>query len=129
MKSTPIYSDLDLTFKAHPLTGDLKPKVNAEAIKRSLLNAFKMDKFDIPFDSAKNSDLKKLLFEPVSQVTEVSIRKDIEWIFKSIEPRVKLISTTVEADQSQKGYNITVRYIIRSLMIEDTFTFFAERIR
>ncbi len=129
MKTTPLYSDLDLSFKPHPLTGDLMPRTNANAIKRSLMTAFEMDKFDIPFDSTKQSNLKRLLFEPVSQTTEISIRKDIEWVFKNMEPRVKLLSVDVDADHLGKGYNITVTYQIKSLMIEDGFTFFAERIR
>lgn len=130
MKEAAFYSDLDLNFKAHPLTGDLMPKINTEAIKRSLLSAFELDKFDIPFDKTKQSNLKRLLFEPVSQTTEISIRKDIEWIFKSVEPRVNLLKVDVVADQQKQGYNITVWYNIRSLSLDDSLTYFlAQRIR
>lgn len=130
MKNSAFYSDLDLNFKAHPLTGDLMPKINAEAIRRSLLSAFELDKFDIPFDKTKQSNLKRLLFEPVSQTTEISIRKDIEWIFKSVEPRVNLLKVDVEADQKKQGYTITVWYNIRSLSLDDSLTYFlAQRIR
>lgn len=130
MKEATFYSDLDLNFKAHPLTGDLMPKINTEAIRRSLLSAFELDKFDIPFDKTKQSNLKRLLFEPVSQTTEISIRKDIEWIFKSVEPRVNLLKVDVVADQEKQGYNITVWYNIRSLSLDDSLTYFlAQRIR
>lgn len=127
-KDEALYSDLDLTFKPHPLTGDLMPKINVEAIRRSLRYAFFIEKYDIPFNK-KNSNLKRLLFEPMGQTTEISIRATIDNIFKSIEPRVKLISTEVEEDKTGKGYNITVTYQVKSLMIEDSYRFFAERPR
>lgn len=129
IKKTSTYSDLDLSFKPHPLTGDLPPKTDIEAVRRALKTAFFLDKFDIPFEKSKVSSLKRYLFEQDSQITEISIRKNIEWIFKVVEPRANLIKTDVFFDPIGIGYNITVWYNIKSLNLEDNFTFFAQRVR
>lgn len=129
MKENPIYKDLDLNFKPHPLTGDLTPRTNIEAVRRALVTAFYMEKFDIPFDNSTTSSLRQFLFEPSGQATELAMRSSIEWIFKSLEPRAKLVKTDIEMVDQGQGYNITVWYQIASLNINDSFTFFASRIR
>lgn len=129
-KPSATYSDLDLNFKAHPLTGDLAPKTDIEAIRRALRTALFLDKFDIPFDRSKSSSLKKVLFEDNSHITEVSLRKNIEWIFKSIEPRANLKRVDIVYDSIGLGYQITVWYNIKSLNIDDNLNFFfAQKIR
>jgi len=129
VKSSPIYSDLDLSFQPHPLTGDLPPKVNVDAIRRSVKTLFSLEPFDIPFEPNKQAGLKDLLFEPSSHLTEVAIKTKLEYIFKKIETRANLISIDVEASDDDLGYNITVTYNIKSIMQADTFNFYVERVR
>jgi len=129
MKENPIYKDLDLSFKPHPLTGDLTPKTNIEAVRRALMTAFYLEKYDIPFDNSTVSSIKQYLFEPSGQATEISMRNAIEWIFKSLEPRTKLVKTDIKSVNQGQGYQITVWYQIVSLNLEDSFTFYANRVR
>lgn len=129
MKENPIYRDLDLTFKPHPLTGDLSPKVNVEAVRRALLTAFYMEKYDVPFDNSNTSSLNQYLFEPSGQATVLAMNKAVEWIFRSLEPRTKLIKSEITESQDGKGYNISVWYTIVSLNTNDSFTFYATRAR
>lgn len=129
VKSSPIYSDLDLTFQPHPLTGDLIPKQNVDSIKRSIRTLFSLETFDIPFDPNKQAGLKEMLFEPSSHLTEVAIRTKLEWIFKKLEPRANLISMNVTASDDDLGYDITVTYNIKSIMQADTFNFYVARVR
>lgn len=129
MKENPIYRDLDLTFKPHPLTGDLTPKINVDAVRRALLTAFFMEKYDVPFDNSNTSSLNQFLFEPSGQATVIAMKKAIDWIFRSLEPRAKLIKSEIVESQDGKGYNITVWYNIVSLNVNDSFTFYATRAR
>lgn len=129
IKSSPIYSDLDLSFQPHPLTGDLVPKTNTDAIRRAVRTLFSLEPFDIPFDPNKQSGIKDYLFEPSSHLTEVAIKTRLEWIFKKLETRANLISMDVVASSDELGYNITVTYNIKSIMQADTFNFYVERVR
>ncbi len=129
MKENNIYSDLDLTLRVHPLTGDLIPKKNAEAVRRAIRTIFSLDAYDIPFEPNKKTKMKSLLFEPANHLTEVSIRTNLEWAFKKMEPRAKLNKIDVEASSDGLGYTITVFFLIRSLMVEDQYTFYVQRVR
>lgn len=129
VKNSPIYSDLDLSFEPHPLTGDLLPKTNVDSIRRAVRTLFSLEEFDIPFEPNKKAGLKEMLFEPGSHLTEVAIRTKLEWIFKKIETRANLISLDVNLSDDGLGYNIVVTYNIKSIMKADTFNFYVERVR
>lgn len=129
IKQAPLYSDIDLNFIPHPLTGDLVTKTNIEAIKQSLRNVVFMEPFDIPFDPDKKSGLREILFDQASQLTESRIRTTLEWLIKTMEKRVELIKIDVLDNPSIQGYDITIWYEIKSLMITDSVKFFAQRVR
>lgn len=129
MKENAIYSDLDLSMTIHPLTGDLIPKRNIDAIRRSIRTLFSLNAFDIPFEPAKKTNMKRLLFEPATHLTEVSIKTNLEWAFKKMEPRANLISIDVQSNTEKTGYTINIVYNIKSLMVEDNYTFFVQRVR
>ncbi|ASD50355.1 hypothetical protein FDI24_gp076 [Acidovorax phage ACP17] len=128
-KRDPIYSDLDLNMVAHPLTGDLTPKTDLDAVRQSIRSLFFLDAFDYPFDSYRQSNLRKLLFEPASQLTESRIRTNLEWLIKKVEPRVNLERIDVEGSSDGLGYHITVWYAVKSIMASDSYKFFVQRVR
>ena len=125
----PIYSDLDLNFTPHPLTGDLTPKKNMDSVKQAIRNLMNIDAFDIPFDGDKQMNLRRILFDQVSQLTESRLRTQIEWIIKKCEKRVTLQRVDVVESSDFVGYHITVWYQIKSIMQDDSYKFFVERVR
>lgn len=129
MKENKIYADLDLAFVPHPMTGDLEPKFNQEALKRSIRHLFYMNPFDIPFQAKTKSNLKKYLFEQNNHITRSNLRDDLLWITKKLEPRIDVKGITVEPTSNGMGFEITVVYAIRSLNQEDSFNFIVERAR
>lgn len=125
----PIYSDLDLSFVPHPLTGDLSPKVNLDALKRSIRHLFQLNAFDIPFEPNLKSSLKHYLFETNDHINRAALKKDLVWIVQKLEPRIVLKELTVESTSDGLGFVITVTYANRSLNQEDSFSFTIEKVR
>lgn len=125
----PIYSDLDLNMMPHPLTGDLRPKTNIEAVRQAIRTLFYLESYDYPFDATRQSSLRKMLFEPANQLTESRIRNNLEWVIQKTEPRVKIESIDVETSSDFTGYNITILYSIKSIMVNDNYTFYVQRVR
>lgn len=124
-----VYSDLDLSFRPHPLTGDLTPKVNTAAVVRSIRSIFDMDGFDIPFDPSVGPSIKDLLFEPVSPVIATAIQTRINFVFKKYEPRANLVSSTVNPTADGEGYNVTIVFNIVAIGITNaSTTFYVARI-
>ena len=128
-KNPPFYTDLDLNFIPHPLTGDLKPKINEEAIERTIRHLIKINILEIPFNTSKKSSLKNNLFDPINNLTKISIRKDIEYAIQKMEPRVKLISVVVNEMSNGFGYIIYITYSIKSLDKEATIEYALQRKR
>lgn len=129
MKEPIIYKDIDLSLTPHPLTGDIAPKVNSEAVKRALRHLLSWEKWDVPFSSIHHNHLSEVLFDPPSNAAKSSIRTKLEWLIKTFEPRVKIEDINVDIRDDESGYDITIVYTIKSLMIEDKITYFIQRVR
>ena len=124
-----VYSDLDLTFRPHPLTGDLTPKINAAAVVRSIRSIFDMNNFDIPFNATVGPSIKDLLFEPVSQVIASAINTRISFVFKKYEKRASLISSSVVPRADGEGYDVSVTFNIAAVgASNNSTTFYVARI-
>ena len=63
------YTDLNTDFKTIPGTKKLKVVKDNEAIKASLKNIVRTNSFDRPFQPNIGSNLRSLLFEPMTSVT------------------------------------------------------------
>lgn len=123
------YSDLDLSFIPSPLTGDLNPKVNLEALKRAVRHLFALNAFDVPFNPTIRSNIKRYLFDNYTQLTAAAIDEEIRWVAKKVEPRIEIVEVDIVPTQIGKSVEITVTYRIQSLSQQDSFNFTVERVR
>ena len=126
---TSIFSDLDLTLTPSPLTGDISPKVDHDAIKRTVRHLFQFNAYDIPFNSSIKCNIKNYLFETFNQLVIARMEEEINWAAAKLEPRIKISELDIKSDETSKGLNITVWYKIQSLNLEETFQFIVERAR
>lgn len=124
-----IYTDIDLSFKLDAATGDIGKLEDRECIKNNLKVICSLDMFDIPFDDSKISKAKLLLFEIPSQIVATTIRENLTWLIKRLEPRIQLMQVSVEISPENNGYTISVKYMITSLRENDEYTFDIKRIR
>lgn len=124
-----IYSDLDLGFIAHPLTLDIVQKTNEDAIHRTLLNIFSLEKYDIPFNGSFYVGMREVLFDNITRLSASSLESRIEWAIKKYEKRIKLEKVEVRENLQENGYDVRVEYIIKTLGKRDEVSFFFQRIR
>lgn len=123
-----IYKDLDLSLIQHPLSGDIVPLTNSNAVKRSIRHLFMLDKYDIPFNSTTYSVIKKLLFEPITKVTEGNIQSLSTWLIQTYEPRASLEKIEVVANSEEDGYDITIYFKILSLNTDEVMNLILKRV-
>lgn len=95
MANTRIFSDLDLNFIPHPVTGDLIRKFDDNAIKQAVKNLVMTKNHERPFHSEIGSPIPALLFEPLNPVTALMVRRSIIDLISNFEPRVQLIEVEV----------------------------------
>ncbi len=129
MAQNKYYSDLNLTFKPHPVTGDLTFLTNEDTVKRSLKHIAEMLPYDIPFEEDYHGQIRELLFELPSDDVSITLQSRIKWAFNTLEPRVNIKQIDVKLSQDETGYDITLYFTIISLLDDHKYTFVLERIR
>lgn len=105
--NTRVFTDLDLNFKPHPLTGDIVKRVNDSAIKAAVRNLVLTHNYERPFHSDIGAPLRRLLFESPSPLTKAMIIKAIEDLLAAHEPRV--VTQQVQVTYSQDTYEVYIR--------------------
>lgn len=124
------FKDLNITFKPHPVTGDLIVKKDEAAIKQAVANLLMTNKGERPFQSNLGSSIRKSLFEPLDSATAAKIGTAIENCLLAYEPRIKIRSLELDIDFDSNGYEVLLDFLIvgredRPVLIE----FFLERTR
>jgi phage baseplate assembly protein W len=104
------YSDLDLSFEPHPLTGDVAIKYDAADIKQSLRNIVLTAHYERPFFGAFGGSVFSLLFENFDVHTLYTIEVLILDAIRNFEPRVDSVDVSASTDGSPQGINIEVTF-------------------
>ena len=123
------YSDLDLDFIRHPVTGDVVKKTGQDAVKRSVRNLILTNFYDRPFRSAIGCNAQKLLFDNANHLVAGFLKDAIVEVIRNNEPRIKLQNLKVDFDPDNNGYNVTLTYIILNKLEPSTVSIFLERLR
>lgn len=126
---TRIYSDLDLNFIPHPLTGDIAMKVNEQAISQSLKNIIQYNFFEKPFNPDFRSKVSDLLFEDFSPRIAILIEKYASEIISKYEPRIQILSATVSPNHTDQSYTYILTYRPINSIESVTLNLFLSRVR
>lgn len=126
-----VYSDLDMSFKAHPISGKVRIKHNIEAIKQSLKCLIMYNKYDVPFESDMYGGIRDLLFDLIDgdTVSKAVIRTRIESVIQRYEPRAVLNDVEVGLGSDDHTINITVIFTPINATEAVRIDLFLERIR
>lgn len=123
------YKDLDLSFTTHPITNDLVYLYDDDAIKRAVKNIILTNFNERHFDEYFGSGVRRLLFEPLSYFTSISLHSYIERALKMFEPRVTVSDISVKPNIDENGYEVNLTFTIKSSLLPVTVTVFLERLR
>lgn len=129
MTATRTFSDLDLNFQPHPVTGDVVKVKNENAIVTSVKNLLLTNFYERPFNPQIGSNINNLLFEMLDGLTAGAIAEDIKTVIRNFEPRVQVDSVNVTPDYDNNGFNVTMEFFIVNNPEPITINFFLERTR
>lgn len=124
-----IYQDLDLNFGIHPVRKDLIPRKNAEAVVRSVVNLIQTNHYEVPFHPEIGCNIRKLLFENITEFTARDIARFITETIRNFEPRVSIQSLVVSPDIDANGYNVRLSVFVATHVSAVTVDFLLKRIR
>ena len=106
------FKDISMSFEKNPLNDDLISLSNTSAIARSIRNIVFTSPGEKVFDPNFGSNVSKLLFEIVDDVSALAIRDEIENSIRNHEPRVELIDVIIEPNYDANEFNATILYRI-----------------
>lgn len=106
------FSDLSVTMTAHPVTGKIATKKNAEAVVGALKNLILTNRFERPYDPLFGADIRSRLFENFDPIEQVNIEEDIKTAIRNYEPRVRINDVTVIARPNSNKVDIGLSFFI-----------------
>ena len=127
--ATYTYSDLDLNFGIHPVKKDLVTKKDENAIAFAIRNLILTNHYERPFNPELGSNVRKLLFEPVSVFTASDLQKMIEQTIANFEPRARVRKVDVIPNEDNNAYDVRIEFFIDMKTNPITADFLLERIR
>ncbi len=130
MAKTLTFKDLNITFKPHPVTGDLIVTKDEAAIKQSIVNLLLTNKGERFFNANIGSSISSLLFEPLDFGTAGMVSSEIENTLRLYEPRINVLNVTTIPNFDDNGFDVELVFeIIGREDIPVNVEFFLERTR
>jgi len=111
-KKKEIYSDVDLGFFAHPITGNVSRKVNRDAVRQSVKSLILTDYYDRPFKPNIGCGIRYYLFELFTPAVKQQMESAIRETVANHEPRADIVSVLVEEKQDMHALVISVAFMI-----------------
>lgn len=121
------FSDLDISFIAHPISGDVTIKKDSDAIKRSVRNIVLTNHYERPFKPNFGANLRRLLFENIGVGITKKAAKDIAKALTILEPRIT--NVTFDIKNRNNEMNITIYYVIVNTEERQDLEFTISRVR
>ena len=124
------FRDISLSFRPHPVTGDLPILRNENAIIRSIRNLIETIPNERFFNSTIGSDVRSSLFDNPTIGTEIRIKDQIESTIRTYEDRVENLLIEVDFLPDLNSVDVTVHFdIIGKDFPQQTINFILEATR
>ena len=108
------YKDLSYSMFANPMSGDIGKKTGANAVKGAIYSILKTNFNERVFAPEFGTGIRGLLFEQMNPITEERLKKEVESAVARHEPRAEVLGVSVEAQEEQNRYEISVVFNVAS---------------
>tara|TARA_B100001250_G_scaffold171112_1_gene147377 strand:+ start:823 stop:1248 length:426 start_codon:yes stop_codon:yes gene_type:complete len=82
------FTDLDIMFTAHPISGDITTKKDSDAVMRSVRNILLTNNYERPFKPNFGADLRSQLFNLQGLGARKRLKRKIVVALRALEPRI-----------------------------------------
>ena len=124
-----IYSDIPISFTAHPITGNVKKSINRDAVKNSVRNIVLTNHGERFFKPKFGGNVTSKLFENASKFTEFNTARSIRIALANYEPRAEIIKVKVTANPDTNNLTVSLKFRVTNDPEPITLDVLLERIR
>lgn len=128
-RNAQIFKDINLSLARHPITGDIATLSNVEAVKRSVRNLVNTNFYERPFHPEIGSNVRSVLFEPVSPIVATVLERHIRDVIANFEPRAELVDVIVSDNSDANEYRVQIKFFIVNSSDIANMNIFLERLR
>jgi len=102
------YSDFTNNLDRNPITNYLSKYVNENAVKSSIRNLVLTGNGERFYNSLIGSKISTLLFDPIDDVTALTLKNTIRETIDNYEPRANLLEINVTPDEDNNAYYVSI---------------------
>lgn len=128
-RATRQYKDLDLNFGRNVVTNDVNKLTDVEAVKRSVRNLINTSHFERPFHPEIGSNVRAMLFEPMTPLTALNLQRKVQEVLVNFEPRIRLVQIAARPDIDRNSYDLSIYFYVIGTSELITVQTFLERLR
>ena len=108
-----VFSDVNVSFTPHPVTGKLPVLKNADAVKRAVRNLILTNFGERPYEPLYGGNVRALLFENTDDpLLDSLIQSRIEAAIENFEPRAKVDRVIVDLKPDSNALVIKIRFTV-----------------
>lgn len=113
----------------NPATGDVSRLTGVDAVKQSMINLLLMNFYEKPFHPEIACALRSYLFDPMDDITTLSLKKAVLNCLATYEPRVEIIKVEIKPNYEQNAYTINITFNLLNTEKPEALTIYVERKR
>lgn len=108
------FSDLPVSFLPHPVTGDVKPIKNENAVKKAIRNLVLTNHYEKRFKPAYGGNITKMLFELSSTFLAAEIEARLKKVIQFYEPRATVLRVSAQEFERTRELSVTIVFMINN---------------
>lgn len=124
-----LFFDLNINFKAHPVTGNLYTVSNVAAIKQAIKNLVLTNKYEVLFNPDCYSNVTYSLFENIDSADLVFLKNNITNVIRNYDSRAEIISIRTKDDMQNNTFAVEIVFLPTNSVTIETVDIFLERLR
>lgn len=123
------FSDVSIGFGLNPFNKDLTRLTDVDAVKRSIKSLVMTNKYERLLDPEIGGNIRAMLFEPMSPLSEGILEDYIKEVIENYEPRAILISVVVQSNFDSNSFIVTITFRVDTSEALQVVDFLLERVR
>jgi phage baseplate assembly protein W len=123
------YKDIDLSLRPHPITKDILPLIDADAVKRAVKLLVMTNYNERPFHPERGSNVYFQLFENFTPFTKIQLERAIKEVVSNLEPRASILGVNTSFNESDNSLSVDISFSIINLPDPIRVSFNLERVR
>ena len=123
------YADIPLSFKPHPITGDIGRLTEEAAVKQAIKLIVLTNRFERVKAPSIGGNLLAHLFDLASPANALMLKSSIELCLQNSEVRAVVKNVEVIPDHDNNTYNVAVVFQTQQMLEPEVVTINLERVR